>query len=453
MLSLCLWVLGCIDTPLHPRIEEPPPTVIVGARIVDGTGAAPRIGHDLLIRNGRIAAVGPNLRVPKDATRVDAAGMTLLPGLFDTHGHCFTADGKAQFDSFPPLFLANGVTTTFSPGEADPQAAYAARERLASGERVGARLLTAGPYFEKGQGEIDWLVGYSDRAEALEWLETHGPRMDGLKLQMQITEDEAGAILARAHELGLKVTGHLGSLTARRGIELGIDRLEHGLFAMSEFAPARIAGIDEWCAKFRMIGALDLSSDEVQDLVDQIVARRVVLSPTTVAFAAWTSDWEPVTPDWDEYLAPEIRRLERGRALRIASLPAEQGAAFAAGVKKQLEFLALVHARGGILVTGTDTGDRRLIPGFALHRELAYLVQAGLTPLAALRAATGHAAWALGVDRDLGTIEAGKIADLVLVRGDPTADITAVADVVTVWKEGRAHDPAELLARAKGSIR
>lgn len=432
---------------------EPPPLAIVGARLVDGTGAPPRSGCTVLVRAGRIAAVGPAVAVPDDAEVVDGSGGTLLPGLFDTHGHCFTADGRTQYDAFPLLFLAGGVTTVFSPGEADPEGAYALRERLRRGVQLGARLLTAGPYFEKGQGEIDWLVGYADRDEALRWLAEHGPRLDGIKLQMQITEDEAVAILAGAHARGLRVTGHLGSIPAGRAIELGIDRLEHGLFAMSEFAPWRVEGMDQWRAKFARLGALDLASTAVQQLVDRIVARGIALSATTVAFAAWAPGFEPVTPDWADYLAPPVRRLEQARALRIAGLPPEHGADFAAGVQKQLDFLRLVHERGGIVVTGTDTGDRRLIPGFGLHRELQLLVRAGLSPLAALRAATGHAARALGVERDLGTIEAGKVADLVLVAGDPTVDITAIGRTVRVWKDGVGHDPAALRARAKGGIR
>ena len=425
---------------------------IVGARVVDGTGAPPRAGCTVLVRGERIAAVGPGVRVPAGATVVDATGMTLLPGMFDTHGHCFTVDGKEQYEAFPLLFLAAGVTTVFSPGEKDPAGAYALRDRLARGEQIGARLLTAGPYFEKGRGELDWLVGYADEAEALRWLEQHGPRMDGLKLQMQITEDECKAILDAAHARGIKVTGHLGSVTARRAIELGIDRLEHGLFAMSEFAPYEFEGIDAWAAKFGRLGELDLDSAPVQELIDLIVSRRVALSATTVAFAAWAPDFEPLAPDWDSYLSPAIRRIEKGRALRVQQLAGERGEQFAAGVRKQLEFCKRVHDRGGVVVTGTDTGDKRLIPGFGVHRELALLVRAGFTPLAAIRAATGHAAWALGVDRDLGTIEAGKVADLVLVTGDPTIDIAAIGNTQRVWKAGRAFEPAKLRELARGKI-
>jgi imidazolonepropionase-like amidohydrolase len=433
--------------------DPPKETFIVGARLIDGTGGPPRDGCVVLVRGERIAAVGPGISVPEGAAVVDGSGKTVLPGMFDTHGHCFTVDGKDQYESYPLLFLAGGVTTTFSPGEMDPAAAYALRERLAKGEQPGARLMTAGPYFEKGQSELDWLKGYADEAEALRWLAEHGPRMDGLKLQQQITEAEAAAIIAEAHRRGIKVTGHLGTVTAKRAIELGIDRLEHGITAMSEFSPWQIQGMAAWSEKFRTLGALDLDSEPVRELIDLIVARRVALSATTASFEFWAGSYEPVTPDWEKYLAPEIRRTQKGLLLRMQQQPAERSAVFAAGLKKQGEFLKRVHDRGGIVVTGTDPGGKLLIPGYGLHRELKLLVDAGFTPVAAIRAATGHAAQALGVDRDLGTIEAGKVADLVLVDGDPSGDIRAIGNTVAVWKAGTRFDPAALRRQAEGRIR
>lgn len=426
-----------------------PPTAIVGARLIDGTGAPTRNGCIVLVIGERIAAVGPGVRVPEGATVVDGKGMTVLPGMFDTHGHCFTVDGKDQYEAYPLLFLAGGVTTTFSPGEMNPEAAFALRERLATNEQQGARLMSAGPYFEKGKSELAWLVGYTDEAEALQWLDKYGPRMDGLKLQMQVTDAEAAAIIKDAHERGIRVTGHLDSITARRAIELGIDRLEHGLFAMSDFSP----GNKPWAEKFGGLANLDLQSKAVQDLVDLIVERRVALSATTASFEEFSPGYVPVTPDWEKYLAPDQRRLQKARLLRIQNLPADRFGWLTTAVQKQLEFLKLVHDRGGVVVTGTDPGGKMLIPGFGLHRELALLVGGGFTPLAALRAATQHAAHTLGVERDLGTIEAGKLADLVLVNGDPSVDIADVGRTVAVWKAGRRFDPVALRKQAEGKIR
>lgn len=426
-----------------------PPTAIVKAKLFDGTGGPVRTGCTALIVGERIAAVGPGVRIPEGANVVDGTGMTLLPGMFDTHGHCFTVDGKDQYEAYPLLFLAGGVTTTFSPGEMDADAAFALRDRLAKGEQDGARLLSAGPYFEKGRSELEWLIGYTDEADALQRLATFGSRMDGLKLQMRVTEAEAAAIIKAAHARGIRVTGHLDSITARRAIELGIDRLEHGLFAMSEFSPRK----ESWVAQFRGLADLDLQSQPVQELIDLIVARRVALSATTASFEEHMPGYVPVTPDWEKYLTPDQRRLQKARLLRIQNAGPDRFGWLTKAVQKQLEFLKLVHDRGGIVVTGTDPGGKMLIPGYGLHRELQLLVKAGFTPLAAIRASTQHAASALGVAADLGTIEAGKLADLVLVHGDPAADIADIGRTVAVWKAGRRFDPVELRKRAEGKIR
>ena len=447
ILALVPMVASLAVPPAH---AGEPPTAIVNARVIDGTGAPARTGCTVLIRDGRFAAIGPGVVVPEGATVIDGTGMTLVPGMFDTHGHCFTVDGKDQYEAYPLLFLAGGVTTAFSPGEMDPDAAFALRDRLAKNEQPGARLLSAGPYFEKGRSEgLDWLLGYTDEADALQRLDRYGPRMDGLKLQMQVTDAEAAAIIAAAHERGIRVTGHLDSITARRAIELGIDRLEHGLFAMSDFSP----GNKPWAEKFRGLAQLDLQSKPVQDLIDLIVARRIALSATTASFEEHVPGYVPVTPDWEKYLAPDQRRLQKARLLRIQNLPPERFAWLAIAVKKQLEFLKQVHDRGGIVVTGTDPGGKMLIPGFGLHRELLLLVSAGFTPLAALRAATLHAAQSLGVDRDLGSIEAGKTADLVMVEGNPDDDIRAIGNTKIVWKAGVQFDPVKLRAAAEGKIR
>ena len=228
-----------------------------------------------------------------------------------------------------------------------------------------------------------------------------------------------------------------------------------GLLCRSSFArPANFSpGNKPWAEKFHGLANLDLQSKPVQDLVDLIVARRVALSATTASFEEFVAGYVPVTPDWEKYLAPDQRRLQKARLLRIQNLPADRFAWLATAVQKQLEFLKLVHDRGGIVVTGTDPGGKMLIPGYGLHRELQLLVKAGFTPLAALRAATQHAARTLGVESDLGTIEAGKLADLVLVNGDPSADIADVGRTVAVWKAGRRFDPVALRKQAEGKIR
>ena len=438
----------------RPAAGEAAVFVLRNARLLDGKSPA-RDGMTIVVRGERIAAVGPDADVeaPANAEVRDVGGKSVLPGLFDTHGHYFTVDGTTQYEAFPKLCLAAGVTSVFAPGEVDPESAVALRERLRTGEEVGARLLTAGPYFEHGQGELRWLKGFDDVDGAVALLARWQDRIDGVKILQNVTEAEFTTIVQGAHAAGLRVTGHLGSITAKRAAELGIDRLEHGIYAMDELAPARVGSRDEWVAKCQKLAALDLDSDLVRQLLDTLLEHRVVLSATSASFEFVLPEWEPVVDDWLRYLAPPVRRLVSGARKRMQQTPDDEAAAMRGTLHKHLAFLKRFADRGGVVVTGSDAAGKVLTPGFAVHREMRLLVQGGFTPLQAIRAATCDAAVALGQDADLGTIAPGKLADLVVVDGRPDEDITAMRAIVEVWQAGRRHDPAALCEAAVGQIR
>ncbi len=426
---------------------------ISGAAVFDGRADAPHQGWTIVVQGDRIAAAGRDAVAPPGATAVDLRGRTVMPGMFDTHGHLFTVDGNTQFEAYPLLDLAAGVTTVFSPGEVDPEAAVAWREHQEQGLVVGARLLTAGPYFEHGQGDLPWLRGFDGADQALAQLELWKDRIDGIKMLNHLTEPEFVAVLERAHAHGLKVTGHLGSIHARRAAELGIDRLEHGIYEMGELSPYLVKSAADWRDKFRQLAALDMNGELVQGVLDAIVEHGVVLSATTASFESMLPEWEPVVEDWDSFLTPPKRRLARGQRERAKRMDEGYAADMRQALANQLTFLKQLHDRGGAIVTGTDPAGSVLTPGFAVHREVELLHRAGLTRAQALRAATAHAAQALGLGDRLGTIEAGKIADLVVVNGDPTEDLAALRRIEAVYQAGARHDPSALLAAAKGKIR
>jgi imidazolonepropionase-like amidohydrolase len=384
---------------------------------------------------------------------VDLAGKTVVPGMFDTHGHCFTVDGKTQFESYPLLYLAAGVTSVFSPGEVDAGAAIELRERVRTGKAVGARLFTAGPYFEHGAGDLPWIEGFAGPDGAVAQFELWRERIDGVKVLNHVTEEELVAVLERAKQAGIRVTGHLGAIHAKRAAELGIDRLEHGIYAMGELSPDLATTARGWQEHFRKLAELDMDGELVRGVADALVKHGVVLSPTSASFESMLPGWEPVTPDWLRFHAPAARRVLDGARQRQDLMPDELAAHRKKAFANQLRFIRMVHERGGVVVTGTDPAGKLLTPGFSLHRELKLLCDAGLAPLAALRAATSDAARALGVDQDLGSLEAGKLADFVVLDGDPSRDIRAISKTVAVYQSGRRHDPQELLDRAAGKIR
>jgi len=427
---------------------------LVGGAVIDGTGKAPQANCTVLIRGERIAAVGPKVQIPKGATVVNVAGKTIIPGLVDMHGHMYaraTPEMRSQFEAYPPLYLAGGVTTVRSPGDFDPEGMVALRERIKRGEATGPRIFTAGPYFDNDPSQVLWIKGVKTPEEALDQFNRWKDRIDYVKFYTRITEPEFRAVMDAARKAGIPTTGHLGSITATRAVELGINGLEHGIFAMSELSKANSQG--GACA----LGDLDLNSPVVENLVASIVKNRVAIDPTVVVFQLSPPIFEPVTPDWLKYLSAEAQAHQTRLLSTVASGAASGNPAAAEcqrrALQSQLRFIKKVHDRGGILITGTDPVSPRLIPGYGLHRELKNFVDAGLTPVAAIKAATLNAAIALRREKEMGTIQPGKLADMVVIGGDPATRIEDIGKTEMVIKGGVQYDPAALRKSAEGQVK
>jgi len=442
-----LLLLALLLSACAPEQSDGPAIALMGGSVIDGTGAEPRAAT-VLIRGDRIEEVGPDVEVPRSAEVVEIAGMTVLPGLMDMHGHMY-AFGNNQFEAYSALFLAGGVTTAFSPGDFDPQGMTAFRDRIARGEAVGPRILTAGPYFDHEPSVVGWIEGVESPEEALAKFENWKDRIDAVKVYSNITEEELGALAEAAHAAGLKMTGHLGGqVSTRRAIELGIDGLEHGIFAVSDITNA--SQTDDLARQYCALAEIDLDGPVVDGLIQAIVDEHVWITPTIVTLQSIHPDFVPPAPEWLDYLSPDLRE-------RMAQTPPyldEHGAACLDGaLSKQLEFVRRVHERGGLLLAGTDPVSPKVVPGFGIHAEMANFVRAGLSPLQAISIATRNGAVALGMSEELGTLEPGKLADLVVVRGDPASDIALMDNTVWVFKAGVRYDPSELRESAVGSIR
>ena len=275
--------------------------------------------------------------------------------------------------------------------------------------------------------------------------EAWNDQIDGVKTYTGIPEDQFILLLEAAHADGLRVTGHLESISGIRAIELGIDGIEHGLFSMSEFFPQIPSA--SFRAQYCAISQLDVTSSEVAVIVDALVKQGTYLDPTIVVFQPELPDFEPLVADWEKYLDPSVVMPLR-RTLRSMIQPT----CLKEALEKQAQFVKAVHDRGGLIVTGTDPVIPILLPGYSLHRELQNLVNAGLSPLEAIRAATLNAAIATQLDSQKGTIAAGKIADLVVVDGNPDEDITEISNTRLVFKDGVPYSPEALRKSVEGQI-
>ena len=429
---------------------------LVDCNVIDGTGKPLVKGQTIIIRGDRISAIGAKTPIPKEAMVVNLSGKTVIPGLIDMHGHLY-ANTKglpmvSQFEAYSSLYLAGGVTSIRSPGEFDPEGAVAQRDRINNGEVRGPRMFISGPYFDNEPSNVPWIKGVRSPEEALQLFNMWKNRIDGVKFYMSITEPEFRAVLDAAHKHGLLATGHLDSISATRAIELGIDGLEHGIFAMSELTQGT-KGFDRFCA----LADLDLKSAKVKELVKKIVDKRVVIDPTIITFQASLPDFEPVTPDFQKYFDQRVKQFytesSNWAKTNIWEKNPKAAPCLHLALQHQLQFVKLVHDQGGIIVAGTDPVSVKLIPGYSLHCELRNLVEAGLTPIEAIKAATLDAATALRRQKDLGSIQTGKLADLVVITGDPSTQIEEVGKIETVFKGGIQYNPASLRKAVEEGIK
>lgn len=419
---------------------------LIGGKVIDGMGGV-HDGWTVLIEGDTIKGVGPGIGTPPGTKTIQLDGQTVLPGLIDMHGHMYArahVDIVSQFDAYPLLYLAGGVTTVRDPGELNPKGVEDLRDRVAAGTAVGPRIFTAGPYFDHAPSFVRWIEGTKTAEEALAMFGEWKDRIDMVKVYSRIHEDQFIALRRAAESAGLPIIGHLGSLTAQRAVDLGINGLEHGLFTMTEFT----GDGDGYDA----LAELDLGSPKVTRLIESLVKRKVVVCPTTVTFQLILS-WAAVMSDWMDYLTPEAQAHQRELLSKVERPDSKRQETMKRVEAAQQGFTKRLHDAGGIVVVGTDPTHPMLMPGWGMYKEMENLADAGLTPLESIRAATYDAARALGVQDDIGSIRPGRKADLVIVEGDPSRDIHDMWKTHTVVKGGTFYSSSKLRSQAIGKIR
>lgn len=400
--------------------ESSPVLAIRGVTLWDGTGAAPLPNACVVTEAGRIIAAGRlgRVKIPPGARVLSApAGTTLLPGFMDMHAHTSVHPGLM------PYFLANGVTSVRDLGCADTQLAGLKQYRAdaPAGKQAGPRLFLSGPPLDGFPRAANWFPGPSARTNAeaeaaVDKLADDG--VDVIKLYRRLSPTVARVAIEEAHRRNLPVTwDYQWNYRYLAGaINSGVDGLEHVYYSERT------------------------SATEYEQLAESIGASRLWIDPTLVAFRPPD---EAVSQDGDfAHLPPSVPRFWRS-----LFWPMETDSEFA----MMKGFVRRVHRHGGRLLVGTDSPVKYVAPGYALHREMLLLAECGLTPKEVLQAATRDAAEALRKQADLGTVEVGKLADLVLINGNPLKDLHATRNVRWVILNGRLHDPKQLLEQARGN--
>jgi imidazolonepropionase-like amidohydrolase len=469
ILVLCLFVCGLAQTPNSERQQfirtEAPVIALAHVRVIDGTGAGPLEDQTIVISEGKIQSIAASAaaKVPSGAQVLDLKGYTVLPGLVGMHDHMFFPMGgnppmySNMSSSFPRLYLALGVTTIRTTGSVAPFTDLETKKLIDSGRIIGPKMHITAPYLE-GEGSftpvMHSLTGPDDARRMVNFWADQGAT--SFKAYMNITRDELRAAVEEAHKRGLKVTGHLCSIGYREAAEIGIDNLEHGLLPDSEFVADKQPDKCPGAAVNTSLLKLDLNSDAAKETIRTLVAKNVALTSTLPVFEAGAPLTQKGIGAAAAVLNPRVLSVMNTDA-RVRYLT---NRARIAGdsptpvlVRKSMDFERAFVAAGGLLIAGLDpTGNGGIVAGFGDLREVELLVEAGFTPVEAIKIASLNGAKFLGADARIGSVATGKQADLMVVKGNPATNIADIEKVEIVFKDGVGYDSEKLIQSVQGLV-
>jgi len=443
---------------------------LIHARVIDGTGAAPRENQTIAITAGKITAVGPTAStdVADGKTVFDMTGRTLMPGIVGMHDHFFyvaraddDAEQQSRFPTLlpqmtytsPRLYLANGVTTLRTTGSVEPYAELNLKREIEANRTPGPHMDVTGPYLQGAPNrflQMHTLTGPEDARASVEFWATQGAT--SFKAYDHITRAELKAAIEAAHAKGLKITGHLCSVTYPEAAELGIDNLEHGFFVNTQLDPGKEPDVCPASYGGPTLKAMDPDGPAAKALMALLVSKHVAVTSTLPVFEADGDMNPPLQQRVLAVMTPQARETylyERNDDMTTSRKAVERyhEVAFKRGQQLERSFVAA----GGLLLAGPDpTGDGHILPGFGDQREIELLVDGGFTPVEAIKIATLNGATYLGQADHIGSIAVGKNADLVVVKGDPSSHINDIENVELVFRDGLGFNSAKLLESVKG---
>jgi imidazolonepropionase-like amidohydrolase len=446
------------QAPIKDFIRVQSPVVALEhVRVIDGTGAVARADQTIVISGGKIAAIGKAgaVAVPADANRLDLTGYSALPGLVGMHNHLFYPTGGGLYHdmpfSFPRLYLALGVTTIRTTGGMEPYTDLEIKKAVDAGKMPGPKINVTGPYLE-GEGlpllQLHALTGPEDAVRTVEYWVAEGAR--SFKVYNYLTRAELKAIVDTAHKHGIKVTGHLCSIGFREAVEIGIDNLEHGIPEDTEFLPGKMPDVcPDNQQVIALMGKMDVAGEQIQATIKAMVEKHVALTSTLPVFEQFV----PSRPDVPQKALDTLTVGARQTYQAIRAIRANKETPWPEMFQREMEFERAFVKAGGTLLAGPDpTGIGGVVAGYGDLREMELLVEAGFTPLEAIKVYTLNGAQFLGEAGRIGSLAAGKQADIMLVKGDPSAKIDDIENVELVFKDGVGWDSKKLIDSVKGQV-
>ena len=444
------------DRTLEYVSVQAPVVALTNVSVIDGTGAPARSNQTIVIDDGRITTVGnsADVDVPMGAEVLDLSGHTVIPGMVGLHNHLYytAAGGRGAQLTFsaPRLYLGAGVTTVRTTGSRAPYAEINLKNVIDAGGSPGPRIHITAPYITGGRGITTMtLLNSPEQARRFVayWAEEGAT---WLKSYTNVRRAELAAAIDEAHKHGIKVTGHICSISFTEAVELGIDNLEHGLLTNTDYHPDKQP---DQCPRNNSViaGNVDLSDPAVQATFSTMIENDVPMTSTLAVYELFVPNRPTKDPRALEAMAPEVR-ADYLRARDRIDLEGQSNFTLGMLQKSMAYEKAFVEA-GGLLASGVDpTGNGGALPGFGDQRNYELLTEAGFTPEQVVQIVSANGAKVLGVYDELGSVEAGKIADLVVISGDLAADPSAIKLVTTVFKDGVGYDSAKLIAAVRGRV-
>ena len=420
-------------------------------RVVDGTGGPVRNDQTIVIDGELIVAVGnaSDVRVPPGAREIDLTGHTVIPGIIGLHDHMYYSM-KQMPVSYPRLFLGNGVTTIRTTGSINTYSELNLKRSIDMGQIAGPEIHATGPYLQgggTGPGLMYSVSGPEDARRVVRYWAEEG--VGWFKAYTTISRAELGAAIDEAHKHGIKVTAHLCSVTYREAVALGIDNLEHGLTANTDYMDGKQLDQCPSVSTRAVYGDLDIYGPDVQQTIREMVDNGVSMTSTLAVMELSTPSRVPVDQRVLDALFPGARELVADYYARGRTSDDEVGIRV---LQRAMAFEREFVRAGGVLAAGSDPCCVSAIAGYADQRNYELLIEAGFAPETAVQIMTLNGAKVLGIDDRVGSIVPGMQADMVVLNGDPTTDAGAIKNVVTVFRRGLGFDPAALIESTNGQV-
>jgi len=458
---------------LSPAVEafvrvQAPIVVLTHVRVIDGTGKPSVEDQNVVIEHGKISKIENAHETPLngDTTVIEMKGYSVMPGIVGMHNHLYYSatpnyePGRVPLwdaprilpqmtFSAPRLYLAGGVTTMRTAGSVEPYADLNLRDQIDAGLLPGPHIDVTAPYLEGNSSNFIQMHQLASAAEAKQFVDYWASvGVTSFKAYMHITRAELKAAIDAAHQHGIKVTGHLCSVTYPEAVALGIDNLEHGFWVNTQLSAGKKPDECPESASEDTIKSMDPAGPEATKLIQLLVSHRVALTSTLPVFEGDVAGRPPLQSRMLDAMTPESRDAYLYKRNYRFDKPLPDGQTM---LTHEMQMERQFVAAGGLLLAGPDpTGNGGVLPGFGDQREIELLVEAGFTPVEAIRIGTLNGAIFEGKQASIGSIELGKNADLVVVKGDPSQRIADIENTEIVFKDGVGYDSEKLLRSVAG---